>query len=375
MTRSIAIIGGGIVGSTAAYYLSRAKQAVTLFDDGTGQASKAAAGIICPWFSLRRNKPWYFLVSQGAEFYPQMMAQLAAEGIPTKPIYRQNGAIILRRHAQRITDDLEQAQRKRSLSPTMGQVWRMTGHEIQDRLPLLKPQAQALFVEGGGQVDGRELLRGLEIAATLHGCYRIPERAEIYPLTDGKIRVQTPHYEGVFDTVLLSAGAWLPEILAPLGYQVAIQAQKGQLFTLNNPVWTSENWPVVMPYGEIDVIPAFQGGLTIGATHENEKAYHLEPDISLLNQLKIQAQMWVQDIESLPIEDVRVGTRAHTPDYGVLVGRVPGLENVWAISGLGSSGLTSGPYLAYQWSRLILEGSWAISQADFPIKNYIPTEI
>ena len=53
----VAIIGAGIVGSTAAYYLSKEAQVdVTVYDHGVGQATKAAAGIISPWFSKRRNK-------------------------------------------------------------------------------------------------------------------------------------------------------------------------------------------------------------------------------------------------------------------------------------------------------------------------------
>ncbi len=52
----VAIIGAGIVGSTAAYYLSKEAQVdVTVYDHGVGQATKAAAGIISPWFSKRRK--------------------------------------------------------------------------------------------------------------------------------------------------------------------------------------------------------------------------------------------------------------------------------------------------------------------------------
>ena len=55
--KKVAIIGAGIVGSTAAYYLSKnPAYQVTVFDYGQGQATKAAAGIISPWFSKRRNK-------------------------------------------------------------------------------------------------------------------------------------------------------------------------------------------------------------------------------------------------------------------------------------------------------------------------------
>ena len=47
--KKVAVIGAGIVGSTAAYYLSKSPDVeVTVFDDGKGQATKAAAGIISP---------------------------------------------------------------------------------------------------------------------------------------------------------------------------------------------------------------------------------------------------------------------------------------------------------------------------------------
>nr|WP_310921804.1 FAD-dependent oxidoreductase [Lentilactobacillus buchneri] len=73
MVKQVAIIGGGIIGATAAFYLSFLQGndniQVTLFDDDTGQATKAASGIISPWLSKRRNKRWYALAKRGAENY------------------------------------------------------------------------------------------------------------------------------------------------------------------------------------------------------------------------------------------------------------------------------------------------------------------
>lgn len=64
--KKVAIIGAGIVGATAAYYLSKESDLeVTVFDHGQGQATKAAAGIISPWFSKRRNKAWYKMARLG----------------------------------------------------------------------------------------------------------------------------------------------------------------------------------------------------------------------------------------------------------------------------------------------------------------------
>ena len=85
MTKSVAIVGAGIVGATAAYQLSKKGMDVTVFDASVGQATKAAAGIICPWLSQRRNKDWYQLVSHGVAYYPILMEQLRADGVTDLP--------------------------------------------------------------------------------------------------------------------------------------------------------------------------------------------------------------------------------------------------------------------------------------------------
>ena len=82
--KKVAVIGAGIVGSTAAYYLSKSPYVeVTIFDDGKGQATTAAAGIISPWFSKRRNKAWYRMARLGADFYQHLIEDLKAAGIQT----------------------------------------------------------------------------------------------------------------------------------------------------------------------------------------------------------------------------------------------------------------------------------------------------
>ncbi|MFR4033180.1 MAG: FAD-dependent oxidoreductase [Streptococcus sp.] len=47
----IAIVGAGIVGSTAAYYLSKEKEVeVTVFDHGLGQATRQQQELLVPGF-------------------------------------------------------------------------------------------------------------------------------------------------------------------------------------------------------------------------------------------------------------------------------------------------------------------------------------
>lgn len=371
MKERIAIIGGGIVGATAAYYLARQGYDLTLFDEGLGQASQAAAGIICPWLSLRRNKAWYYLVAQGAEFYQQFMADLQADGYDTESIYQIDGALMIRKDMKRVQRDLEQAKTKEADAPAMGEVKALTAQQVNELFPHIRSQQPATWVEGGGRVHGDSLIQTLHQAIAGHGGKLIKAKANLSH--NGQrpvIRVESKDY-GSFDKVLLAAGPWLPNILEDLDYQVDVRPQKGQLLVYHSEAWKDKHWPVVIPSGEGDIIPYNNGDLIIGASHEDDQGFDLTVDTARLENIRQQASQYLPDLLEEDAIEVKVGTRAHTSDFSVLVGQVPDLARVWAISGLGSSGLTSGPFLGYQWSQLITKGSWLINEADYPIDNYI----
>ena len=116
MQKKIAVIGGGIVGATASYYLAKAGHSVSVFDSGTGQATAAAAGIICPWLSRRRNKKWYRLVSEGAAFYDKLLADLASDGLKTDA-YARCGALILGQSTKYIQEVHDRALERREQAP------------------------------------------------------------------------------------------------------------------------------------------------------------------------------------------------------------------------------------------------------------------
>lgn len=366
--KQIAIVGGGIVGSTAAYYLTRAGYHVTLFDEGTGQATKAAAGIICPWFSQRRNKPWYHLVSKGAEFYHQLIADLSSDSFDVANIFEEQGTLLIRKSEKALNRDQKAAEEKRKDSPAIQEVKTVWNDNLKDYCPLLETDLNATFVTGGARVDGFVLINTLHAAIQKLG-------ATVYYETTKLVSPETLYSPSLgqkqYQAILLAAGAWLPNLLNPLGYTVDIRPQKGQLYTIHNDQWQNNQWPVIMPPGKIDIIPNKKGEIVLGATHEDDQGFDLSVDASKLKKLTAEAKLWIPTIDQYQIKSTRVGTRAYTSDYSVLVGQVPETHTLWAISGLGSSGLTSGPYLGYQWSQLIMNGQWDINPNDYPIEKYI----
>ncbi|WP_298078503.1 FAD-dependent oxidoreductase [uncultured Abiotrophia sp.] len=373
MKKNLAIIGGGIVGATAAYYALKEGHSVTLYEDGTGQATKAAAGIICPWFTLRRNKPWYYLVSQGAEFYRRFMADLAEDGLNTDLIFQEVGALLVRKDESSLTRDQERAQERRPASPSIGEVTSLSAQEAMDKFPLLETPYPASFISGGARLDGAALIQELHILIPKLGGKLIHGQAQLVADSGHQVSVLGPQKDTKsYDAILLACGAWLPHILEPLGYEVAICPQKGQLFSVYLPDWAGNTWPVVMPPGKFDIIPFQNGELVIGATHENDRGYDLSVEAERLAELQERASSMLPFLsEQVTYHQVKVGIRAYTPDYAVLVGPVPELNSVWAVSGLGSSGLTSGPFLGYQWVKHVSEGHCDLDQSLYPIESYI----
>ena len=131
--KKVAVIGAGIVGSTAAYYLSKSPDVeVTVFDDGKGQATKAAAGIISPWFSKRRNKAWYRMARLGADFYQDLIAELKAAGIQTD-FYQQTGVYLLKKDDSKLQELYDLAANRREEAPLIGGLGLLSRQEAQKK--------------------------------------------------------------------------------------------------------------------------------------------------------------------------------------------------------------------------------------------------
>ena len=371
MQKKIAVIGGGIVGATASYYSAKAGYSVSVFDSGNGQATAAAAGIICPWLSRRRNKKWYRLVSEGAAFYDKLLADLASDGFKTDA-YARCGALILGQSPDYIQEVHDRALERREQAPLIGSIAILKKKELQEMFPHLANVEQALYVGGGARVDGRALTETLLQATTQFGGCVHKGTVSLSGNEDGTLSILTPDGPPQkFDATILAAGAWLPQLLQPLGYTVDVRGQKGQLIVLQSEDDDPKNHPVIMPQGEIDLLPFGNGKTAIGASHENDKGYDLQPDASITDPMLEQAYTWLPDLKESAITEIRVGTRAYTSDFSPFFGSVPGLDNCFAASGLGSSGLTSGPLIGYLLAELAQGLETNLPVEDYPVDTYI----
>ena len=360
--KKVAIVGAGIVGATAAYYLSKeADVKVTVYDHGLGQATKAAAGIISPWFSKRRNKAWYKMARLGADFYIDLLNDLQESGQEVD-FYQRSGVFLLKKDESKLEELYKLALQRKDESPLIGELAILDQATASNLFPGLEGFERLLYASGGARVDGQLLVTRLLEASQVKV---IKDRVTIIPVSSGyQIGNQ------IFDQVVLATGAWLGDILEPLGYEVDVRPQKGQLRDYQVPQDLGAH-PVVMPEGEWDLIPFPGGKLSLGATHENDMGFDLTVDENLLQQMAEAASSFYPSLKDAMISGERVGIRAYTSDFSPFFGQVQNLSGVFAASGLGSSGLTTGPIIGYHLAQMLQGKSGVLDPADYPTERYI----
>jgi len=360
--KKVAIVGAGIVGATAAYYLSKeSDMEVTVFDHGHGQATKAAAGIISPWFSKRRNKAWYKMARLGADFYVDLLADLERIG-QNVDFYQRSGVFLLKKDDSKLEELYQLALQRRDESPLIGELAILDQATASNLFPGIEGFERLLYASGGARVDGQLLVSRLLEASQVKV---IKKKVSLRPLVSGyQIDNQ------IFDKVILSTGAWLGHLLEPLGYEVDVRPQKGQLRDYQVDL-DMASYPVVMPEGEWDLIPFAGGKLSLGATHENDMGFDIEVDERLLHQMAEEASPFYPSLKDAMISGERVGIRAYTSDFSPFFGQVPELEGIYAASGLGSSGLTTGPIIGYHLAQMLQGRSGVLNPADYPTERYI----
>ncbi|KAB8194465.1 FAD-dependent oxidoreductase [Nonomuraea phyllanthi] len=159
----VVVIGSGIVGAGAAYYLARKGAEVTVVDGGyPGEATGAGAGIVCPWVDHPEDDAWYRLTREGARHYPGLVEELG-EDIG----YAKVGALLVAEDPVDLEPVRALLRRRHPDAPEMGEITDVaTPSEL---FPPLSDTLSALLVPGAARVDGCSVRDALLRAAVAQG--------------------------------------------------------------------------------------------------------------------------------------------------------------------------------------------------------------
>ncbi|MFC4167713.1 NAD(P)/FAD-dependent oxidoreductase [Teichococcus aestuarii] len=364
----VIVVGAGILGASAAYHLARGGAEVVILDPMLeGRATAAGAGIVCPWSSRVTDADWYRLSGGGARDYPALVAQLAEDG-ETDLGYRRVGALCIAGEEAGLEETEARIRARLPAAPEAGTLSRLAPEEARALFPPLRPGEPALHLSGAARVGSRLLAVALLREAQRHGA--VAHRDVVTGLATEASRVCGAWAGGRLfggDAVLLAAGAWAPPLLAPLGIDLAVQPQRGQILHLLLPGQQTRDWPVLLPMSSHYLLAFDDSRIVVGATREVGSGFDHRLTAGGVMQVLRQALGVAPGLETATLHEMRIGMRPMGPDLKPLLGPVPGVEGLVIGNGLGAGGLTMGPYAGRLLAQHLLQGG-----AEIPLAPYDP---
>jgi 4-methylaminobutanoate oxidase (formaldehyde-forming) len=354
----VVIVGGGIVGCSVAYHLTKLgwRDVLVLEQNLIGGGTTwHAAGLIG---RLRTTNSMTRINKYSAELYSALEAETGhSVG------WKQVGSIIVGRSADRMT----QLRRTKAMSERFGvEVQLISPEAALEKWPLLRIDdvLGAAWLPLDGKVIPKEVAVALAKGAQSRGA-RVVENVRVTNVLtrDGRATgVETDLGKIEADYVVLTGGMWTRELGLRCGVNIP-------LYPVEHHYVVTESLPGAfdeLPVGrDPDLCIYFRGegdGVMLGAFQDYSKAWNvdripdkfsfqlLEPDWEKFAEPLKNGRHRIPALETAKFAKFVNGPESFTPDNNFIMGEAPGVRNLFVNAGFNSVGIASaggaGKYLA-----------------------------
>lgn len=351
MSRRIVVIGGGLVGSSAAYRAAcQGAEAILVDRQDQGQATAAGAGILSPGSGFRDGDGELLgLVAVAAAWYPELLERLAEDG-EVHTGYEVVGALHVatsEQEADQLIELLDQLRRRRADGFShIGDAALVDARVARARFPALGPVRGAVHVPGAARVDGRLLRDALHRALRRRGGTTLHGSAELV-LEHGRASatgVRVGERTLPADAVIVAGGAWSAALADGLGVSLPVAPQRGQIAHLALPGVATAGWPIVLGFHSHYLLTFPANRVVAGATREHGAGYDHRVTAAGMHEVLGEALRLAPGLAAATVLEVRVGFRPASPDGKPILGPAPGIGNLYFATGHGPYGLQVGPW-------------------------------
>jgi sarcosine oxidase subunit beta len=370
----IVIVGGGVIGLSAAVHLRRAEPAaaVTVLErDRVGSAASgaSAAGVRV----MGRDPAERALALSSLERWPELDRELEAE-----TGYRRGGGLRV------VLDEADLPAAVASAAEQQADgvpVAALGPAEARALAPGVTPACVgALHCPIDGQAEAGVTVAAYAAAARRLGA-SVVEGAVAVGLTVQAGRIVGVALAGgerlACDVAIVAAGAWTGPLLAPLGVALPLQARALQMLLTEPPPDVDAVPPLTPVVGcvgqPLSLKQLADGAFLIGGgwpaeiVDEPANRWRLR-DESVAGSLAV-ARLVYPSLHRLPVARGWAGVEAFTPDELPLLGPVGGIDGLLVAAGFSGHGFALSPALGDVLARLALgrpalEDAWAGLRAD-----------
>ena len=367
----VVIVGGGVIGCSIAYHLTKTGSSVRLIerDRVASGASGVAAGMLAPQVEAHYDDPFFDLCLRGRDEHLELAEALKDEV-----------GLDVERHTTGVfrlaLDEAERVELQRQMRWQTRRGLRAEWFEPQELgslEPLLSGAAGRLLAGGlwfpdEAQVHSPRLVAALAGASVKRGADLSEGVWATEILVEGSraTGVRTPSCVVEAESVVLAAGVWSTDIARDAGVEVPVAPVKGQLITLRalgrpltRILWT----------GECYLVPKTGGQVILGATEE-EGNYDRHPTLAGVGALATAALEQLPWAGQFSMEGVWAGLRPAAPDRFPIVGWVPGVDNLLVATAHYRNGVLLGPLTGRRVSEAIRTGVIDSELAPFGLERF-----
>ncbi len=339
-TTDVAIIGGGVIGCSIAYFLSKQGIRSTVFEqDRCGSAaSSATAGVIGPLWHIDPSASAAFdLGLRSLDIFPILTAELQEAGID--PEFQKSGILKVALTPEDVLTLQDNLIWQGELG--LGVTW-LDSDEVFEREPEVTPEVlSGVFSPQEGHINGQRYVDALVHAAGQRGVTFF-EGTEVVGLEakDQKVSgVRTANESFSAGHTVLAAGPWtgiaerwVPEVLP-------VRPVKGQHILLRKAGFLPK-CPVRNSVGY--VIPQVDHSLLVASTKEEGK-FDQEVTVDSISHLLAIAVASFPILKDATFIGARAGVRPGSPDDTPIMGPIPGWEGFSIASGHSYIGVILSP--------------------------------
>lgn len=365
------VVGGGIAGTSTAFFLASETEAdVTLIEkDGVASGSTGDSSAI-----LRHHYGGQEIYAEMArwshEFYRNFEEQVGER------IARADNPLV--RFAEEGTEAAAYAMAGYDVLSALDiPVERYDRSEFDDRYPMLSLGEFDLAVsdETAGYSDGSDAANGFARAAREHGATVVTGTAVTdVAVEDGAVAgVETDDGPVRSDAVVIAAGPWTPRLAERAGVDVPITVEREQVVVLDPPEGFEERYPdltptTALPGGRWYIRPDFGGGILVATHHTGEEvdpdAYDGRPDEETLLDLTGKVGEFIPELADAGVRGGYCGVYSTTPDHDfVLDGAGP--DGCYLACGFSGHGFKHGPAVGRVMADLVTTGTTALVDVEF----------
>ena len=383
------IVGGGVIGTSVAYHLTRLGWSdVLLLEQGTLSCGTTwhAAGLVGP---LRASEGGTRLVQYSAELYASLEAETGqATG------YRNVGGVIVARTEDRMVQLRRTAANAAAYDLDCEL---LTPAQASGRWPVMAVDdlLGAIWLPGDGKVNPTDVTMALARGARMRGA-RIAERVRVTGFTVAEtaagrrvtgVRTEAAGHEQVVeaDVVVTCAGQWAKALGDRAGVTVPLHSAEHFYVVTEQIDGVHPDLPIMRDPDGYTYFKEEVGGLVVGGFEPEAKPWRSPDTIPYPFEFQLLDEDWEhfsvlmeQAVHRIPvlaetgIRQFYNGPESFTPDNQFLLGETPGLRGHFVGAGFNSVGIASAGGAGRALAEWIVEGEPTVDLVGVDVRRFAP---